>query len=410
MNTRLRRDEKKTNMSVGQNAYIFHIVLDKSVETDVKRATDFGRELVKASREKEGRRIGYAKLIDFREPPSIADITIHWSQPHGMWIPWSTMSVLYIDASIWSAEWIPIVSKAHILFFSTEDGDTTLNVPHDVKCFTMNQLLEQIHEEFLHVIPLPRHMPPLLNTNDCPPISIITLLHNRPKFAQNACFNLLTTDYPRDKIEWIVVDDSEPDQSASDRIVHFQQGFSPGTVIYIPLVRKTPIGKKRNIGIQRASHDILLMMDDDDHYPVTSFRRRVAWLLKDRVPHECAVCTTLAMYDLKKGLSAVNVPPLSLGLAKRCSEATLTFRRGFWKARPFSESVSISEGEGFLEGRESQVVEMPPQQIIVAFSHGSNISGRTIPESAGQGCFWGFEPSFLKFIHSLVGVVVEEIK
>jgi hypothetical protein len=72
--------------------------------------------------------------------------------------------------------------------------------------------------------------------------------------------------------------------------------------------------------------------------------------------------------------------------------------------------VSISEGEGFLEGRESQVVEMPPQQIIVAFSHGSNISGRTIPESAGQGCFWGFEPSFLKFIHSLVDVVVEEIK
>ena len=394
------------------NAYKFYIILDKSVEADVKKATDFGQALVKASRELDGRRIAYAKLVDFREPTSIADITVHWCHSYGMWVPWSTLSLLYVDPTVWSAEWNSTLSNFHILVFSQEADKVSLDISHNVCCYLekpLVKLCEQIHEEFLHVQPLPKHMPPLLNTPDCPPISIITLLHNRPKFAQNACFNLLMTDYPRDKIEWVVVDDSDPDQSASDRIVHFEQSFAPGKVLYIPLVRKTSIGKKRNLGVQRASHDILLMMDDDDHYPVTSFRRRVAWLLKDRVSHSCAVCTTLAMYDLQKGLSAVNVPPLSLGLAKRCSEATLTFHRNFWKARPFPE-FSVSEGEKFLEGRESDVVEMPPQQIIVAFSHGTNISGRGIPEGAGKGCFWGFDPSYLKFIHSLVGVIVEEEK
>lgn len=402
----------------GQNAYKFYIILDKSIEADVKCATEFGQALAKASRlaNRSDRRVGYPKLVDFREPPSIADITIHWCHPYGMWIPWATLSILYVNPTLWSNEWNYILSQFHSLVFSKKSDNESLNISHDSLYYLdetsvpFEELIDHISQKFECAVPLPKHMPPILNTQDCPPISIITLLHNRPKFAQNACFNLLTTDYPREKIEWVVVDDSSPDQSASDRIVHFQQSFSPGTVVYIPLVRKTSIGKKRNLGIQRASHDILLMMDDDDHYPITSFRRRVAWLLKDRKYHDCAVCTTLAMYDLQKGLSAVNIPPLSLGLAKRCSEATLTFRRDFWKARPFPENGTISEGEGFLEGRESNVVEMPPQQIIVAFSHGSNVSGRTIPEGAGQGCFWGFESSFLKFIHSLVGVVVEEIK
>lgn len=251
-------------------------------------------------------------------------------------------------------------------------------------------------------------IPPVLLPKECPQISIVTLVHNRPKFVQNACLNLLLTDYPRDKIEWVVVDDSDPDQSASDRIVQFEQTFAPGRVVYVPLPKKTTIGRKRNLGVKRASAEILVMMDDDDHYPLTSLRRRVAWLTRDKQQHECAVCTTIAMYDLQRGLSAVNVPPMNLGLAKRCSEATLTFRRSFWKARPFDETAAHSEGEAFLQGREADVVEMPPQHILVAFSHGTNSSRRSLPDSAGKGCFWGFDKDYLKFIHGLVGVSVEE--
>lgn len=249
-------------------------------------------------------------------------------------------------------------------------------------------------------------MPPVLVPNQCPRISVVTLVHNRPLFVQNACLNLMLTDYPKDKIEWVVVDDSDPDQSGSDKIIQFQNTFE-GTVTYVPLVKKTAIGKKRNLGIQRAKNDILLMMDDDDHVPITAFRRRVAWLLKGRTQYECAVCTVLPMYDLRRGLSAVNVPPVTLGLAKRCSEATLTFTRAFWQARPFPET-NLAEGEGFLAGREEEVVEMPPQHVIVAFQHGTNSSGRSLPDSAGKGCFWGFDKVYLRFIHGLVGVQIEE--
>jgi hypothetical protein len=102
---------------------------------------------------------------------------------------------------------------------------------------------------------------------------------------------------------------------------------------------------------------------------------------------------------------------MGLPLGQRISEATLTFRKSWWIERGFPEGIQVGEGEGFLTGREQDVLEVPPQQIIVAFSHGANTSSRRIPSEAEvkPGCFWGFPREFLLFIHGLAGVkVVEE--
>ena len=258
----------------------------------------------------------------------------------------------------------------------------------------------------------PKHLPPVLHQEDCPPISIITLLYNRRKFFDLACHSILLSDYPKDKIEWVIVEDSDdPNEDASDRVVQVGLKAAPLTLVYVPLEKKTPIGEKRNLGIQRAKNDIILMMDDDDHYPETSVRRRVAWLTKHPWKPQAVSCTTIACYDLLRGVSAVNMPPLTLPLRKRVSEATLTFYKSWWEQQKFPSYVSSSEGDEFLQGREQDVLEIPPQQIIVAFSHKNNTSGRRIPaDDAKPGCFWGFPKEFLIYIHKLAGVEVEEDK
>ena len=211
-------------------------------------------------------------------------------------------------------------------------------------------------------------------------------------------------------IEWIVVEDDgggKADQPMiGEDLMSFQLQVPKIAIKYIPLHGRMSIGEKRNHGVEHASHDIILFMDDDDHYPATSFRRRVAWLTKRG--QKIACCTTLAMYDLVRGTSAVNVPPYSLPLSQRISEATLTFYKSAWEERRFPE-VSVSEGEAWIQGREEDVLEMPPQQIIVAFSHGANQSSRRIPEQP-PSCFWGFPKEYLMFIHGLVGVQIEEDK
>lgn len=259
-------------------------------------------------------------------------------------------------------------------------------------------------------------VPPVLSNDECPPISVITLLHNRRKFVDLAIHNLLLTDYPKDKIEWVVVEDSDNvDEQASDKIIKFGREAAPMSVTYVPLQKKTSIGAKRNLGCKRAQNDIILMMDDDDHYPPTSFRRRVAWLVKHPWSPLVTVGTTLACYDLLKGTSAVNTPPWNLGLAERCSEATLTFKKSFWDTAAGSggagfPETSVSEGEGFLKGFEESVLELPPQQLIVAMSHGKNTASRRIPPgpSGKPSCFWGFPKEFLVFLHRLAGVELEE--
>lgn len=257
----------------------------------------------------------------------------------------------------------------------------------------------------------PKHLPPVLMPDDCPPISIITLLYNRRKFFDLACHNIMLSDYPKDKIEWIVVEDSDdPNEDASDRVIQVGLKAAPLQLAYMPLGKKTPIGEKRNKGIEKAKHDIILFMDDDDHYPETSLRRRVAWLTKHPMKPKCVACTTIAAYDLLRGVSAVNSPPFDLSLGKRISEATMAFYRSWWETKKFAAD-ELSEGEHFLQGREAEVLELPPQQIIVAFSHKKNTSGRRIPaDDAKPGCFWGFPKEYLVYIHKLAGVEVEEEK
>ena len=265
-------------------------------------------------------------------------------------------------------------------------------------------------EQKAETIPQAKQLPPVLLPEDCPPISIITLLYNRRKFFDLACHNIMLSDYPKDKIEWIVVEDSDdPNEDASDRVVQVGMQSAPLQLIYCPIGNKTPIAEKRNMGVARASNNIILFMDDDDHYPETSFRRRVAWLTKHSWQPRAVACTTIACYDLLRGVSAVNTPPLSLGFSKRISEATLAFYKDFWTERNFNALDSVGEGEFFLQGREQSCLELPPQQVIVAFSHRKNTSGRRIPsDDAKPGCFWGFPKEYLQYVHGLAGVTVEE--
>jgi len=252
-----------------------------------------------------------------------------------------------------------------------------------------------------HSIP---KMPPALAINDCPSISVLTLTYNRRNFIDLAFINMLTTDYPMAKIQWVIVEDSDdPVKASSDKIKAFEERAPGCEITYVPMSKKRSIGYKRNRAVKAAKYDICVNMDDDDVYPASSFRRRVAWLLQTKVP--VVGCTMIAMYDLQHGISAVNTPPWSLSQSQRVSEASFCFLRQYALEHPFPD-VQQSEGEGFV-GKD--FVEIPPQQILVALNHGTNTSGRVIAGRAQTGCFWGWDQKFITWLHGLVGVEVEAV-
>ena len=116
----------------------------------------------------------------------------------------------------------------------------------------------------------------------------------------------------------------------------------------------------------------------------------------------------IACYNLLNGVSSVHIPSWTNTTCSRISEATLTFRKSAWLERQF-EHTNINEGSKWIEGREKLLMEIPPQQIIVAFTHSTNIRKDigTIDNHSKPSCFWGFPREYLEFIHSLAGISVE---
>ena len=344
--------------------------------------------------------------LDVREPLTHGDINVHFCVPVYVGISWAHTNILIKDDANWSEEWNPYLSSFDAVLPLAALVDKAALVTGLKTVFAT--VLERRPKAGVH------HCPPILHIADCPPITVVTPTYSRRKMLEIAFHNLIATDYPKDRIEWIVVEDNEDSTAmASELVMNFQVNNPEIQVKYIPIQGRMSIGMKRNLGCENAKNEIILFMDDDDHYPVTSFRRRVAWLTKGSQFRDVkiAACTTIALYDLVRGVSAVNVPPLGLGFGKRISEATLTFTKSAWLDRPFRD-VSISEGEDWITGREEQCIELPPQQIIVAFSHSGNKSARRIPPSDVKevSCFWGFPKEYLVFIHGLAGIEIEETK
>jgi len=174
-------------------------------------------------------------------------------------------------------------------------------------------------------------------------------------------------------------------------------------VTYVLSDEPMSIGAKRNLGIERARHDILVMMDDDDVYPNNSVLTRVAYLLKEPKAG-CTVCTVLPSFDIHDSKSFMNVPPITLPMADRVSEATLCCTREFWEARTFPDQ-QIAEGGAFLRGREGMCREISPQDVIVSLTHRKTTSSRKAPPGESNGCHYGFADE----LYTLVREIAEAI-
>jgi len=196
--------------------------------------------------------------------------------------------------------------------------------------------------------------------------------------------------YPEDKLEWVIVDDG--DDPIEDTLIGVPN------VKYVKCDPGMTISQKRNLAVESAMYDIMVTMDDDDVYPNNSVLQRVAMMLKEPVK-QCGFCTTIPCYDITKFSSFMNVPPMTLTMSERVSEATLVFTRQFWNEGKFDEKVHIGEGNAFIRGREQMCRELSPQDVIVSLIHPKNTSSRKTPTlKEPNGCHYGFNEQLFAMV------------
>jgi hypothetical protein len=229
--------------------------------------------------------------------------------------------------------------------------------------------------------------------DELPDISIITLTKDRRAFMPLAKYCYLLQTYPEDKLEWVIVDDG--DDPIEDTLIGIPN------VTYVKCEPGMTIAAKRNLAVEKAMYDVIVVADDDDVYPENTVLHRVAMMLKAPAK-ECAFCTTIPCYDITRYSSFMNIPPITLEMSERVSEATLVFTRKFWEENKFDESVRVGEGGAFIRGREQMCRELSPQEVIVSLVHPQNTSSRKLPDfKEPNGCHYGFNERLFTLVSEI---------
>ena len=103
----------------------------------------------------------------------------------------------------------------------------------------------------------------LENIKNYPFVSVCTPTFNRRPFIPTMFEMFRNFDYPKSRIEWIIVDDG------SDKIEDLVKTSKIPQIKYVPIQKKMTLGAKRNYMHSLCNGSIIVYMDDDDYYPPT---------------------------------------------------------------------------------------------------------------------------------------------
>ena len=203
-------------------------------------------------------------------------------------------------------------------------------------------------------------------------VSICTLTHNRPKHLKKLQTCIEAQNYPLEKVEWVILDDSdeykEPLEikSPTDLRIKYQR-----------LKEKLPLGRKRNLSHKLCSGEIIVYMDDDDYYFPERISHAVETLQKST--GEIAGSTTLHIYFSHDDSLWISGP---FG-AKHATAGTFAMTRRFALRNTYDNAANCNEEKSFLRNYTLPIAQLNPLKTMVCISHPSNTFDKKRMRSSG---------------------------
>jgi glycosyltransferase involved in cell wall biosynthesis len=194
---------------------------------------------------------------------------------------------------------------------------------------------------------------------DFPFVSICTPTFNRRPFFPFLIKCFLHQSYPREKMEWIIIDDG------TDHIRDLVKDIPQ--VKYYSFTDKFTLGKKRNLMHSKCKGDIIVYMDDDDYYPPERVSHAVSTLL-DNPTYLIAGSSILYIYfnELNK---IYQCGPYG---HYHSTAATFAFRKELLNNTSYNNDKAIAEETFFLKNYTIPLKQLDPLKTILVFSHSHN--------------------------------------
>jgi len=192
-----------------------------------------------------------------------------------------------------------------------------------------------------------------------PFVSICTPTFNRRPFIKYMIKCFLSQDYPKDRMEWIIIDDG------TDKIGDLVKDIPQ--VKYFAYDEKMCLGKKRNIMHEKTRGDFIVYMDDDDFYPP----ERVSHAIETLKANPGVLCAgSSEMYIYFKHINKMyQFGPYG---PNHATAATFAFRKELLKDHRYNNSASLAEEKAFLKDYSVPFVQLNPLKTILVFSHEHN--------------------------------------
>ena len=201
------------------------------------------------------------------------------------------------------------------------------------------------------------------NKKHYPFVSVCTPTFNRRPFIQTMfeCFKNQT--YPKNRMEWIIVDDG------TDKIQDLIAAVSSEIpqIKYFPLPKKITLGAKRNFMHEKTKGSIIVYMDDDDYYPPDRVEHAVERLQSSSTAL-CAGSSELYVY-FKHIQKMYQCGPYS---PTHATAGTFAFKSELLKITKYNENASLAEEREFLKEYTIPFIQLDPLKSILVFSHEHN--------------------------------------
>jgi len=192
-----------------------------------------------------------------------------------------------------------------------------------------------------------------------PFVSICTPTFNRRPFITTLIKCVDNQFYPKDKMEWIIIDDGT--DKIEDMVSHHP------LVRYFKFDKKMSLGKKRNVMHKKTRGSIIVYMDDDDYYPPERVSHAVEMLQKNPSVL-CAGSSEMYIY-FKDSNQMVQFGPYG---PNHATAGTFAFRKELLNEHQYNNDACLAEEREFLKGYTVPFVQLDSMKTILVFSHRHN--------------------------------------
>jgi hypothetical protein len=209
------------------------------------------------------------------------------------------------------------------------------------------------------------------NDDDLPCVSITIPCYKRRKFIPLMLSNIISQNYPPNKIEVVILQDGVEDLfETPEHKKMFEDTISPRKLKYVyegPRVRRS-IGDKRNKLVKMASHKIIASMDSDDIYFHNYLRISVNALKQ----YKAGITSSAAMLFTYPN-DGFKITAIRCGYKEQGHEATCVFTKKHFKSmggfRSKGEGSSRGEGSKMIWGGENKMVNLDIKDLMCCVGH-----------------------------------------